>query len=397
MGKGCGYPKWSACDYGCMQTKIESVLYSDGFCHEVSRQKRPCHIGACARSDPCRVPFIVHIILAFHGGSLVMWTHISEEMLALALANVVGMQSKDELFTAGDVHVVAALPWHQDTDSESVDVRNVSEHLYSEDFNSVRLGIKVVVEVSIFNPSSAGTNSTTTQLDDSEGDGDSPITVMIQNITDRLRGRKRSAVCASSDLYRLAQSALRAKDVLRHDRFMSSLMEELKSSGEQNAKAAFGQIDGLSPVASKSSVVSVWLIRTGIEDEINYFGPQKPISVRVLVFVQNMVFLSFIFFAVMVVWGCCLSLYEYATGRQHQNKRRNRYIVSFLRGQQPYALVTRDEECINPNDVEDSLLRGTRSAVQLTHRMPAYKLTVPKKRPTRYGVNGAGHSMSVNR
>jgi hypothetical protein len=307
--------------------------------------------------------------------------------LAIALENVVGMRSEHELFTAGDVHIVAALPWYQDTDADSFDAQNYSGDFYSEDFNSVRLGIKVVAEISIFNPLSSGSNATTLFAPEFDGENDSPLSSMFQNFTDRLRGRKPKLTCASTDLYSLAQSALKAKEVLRSHRFMISLIEELKSMGDSVGRVAFGPINSPTYDITKSSILSVWLIRTGIDEEINYFGPQKPITVKVIVFIQNMVFLSFVFFLGLVLWGGCTSLYEYLSGRPHPIKRRNRYIISFLRGQQPYAIVPREEEAPpNPNDVEDSLLRGSRGAQpELTHRR-SYKLTVPKKR-LRYGNN----------
>jgi hypothetical protein len=53
----CAAATWSACDYTCTQTKINSVLMSDGKCHEEGSLEvtRPCHVQACGRSDPCRV------------------------------------------------------------------------------------------------------------------------------------------------------------------------------------------------------------------------------------------------------------------------------------------------------------------------------------------------------
>lgn len=59
----CGGATWSACDYSCTQTRINTILMTDGKCY-VERAlefTRPCHIQACGRSDPCRVPFVVHV------------------------------------------------------------------------------------------------------------------------------------------------------------------------------------------------------------------------------------------------------------------------------------------------------------------------------------------------
>jgi hypothetical protein len=65
----CAAATWSACDYTCTQTKINSVLMSDGNCHdeESLEVNRPCHVQACGRSDPCRVRFYLASIFSLLG------------------------------------------------------------------------------------------------------------------------------------------------------------------------------------------------------------------------------------------------------------------------------------------------------------------------------------------
>ncbi len=71
---------WSACDVSCTQTKLNSILMSDGKCHEdkTLQTTRPCHVQSCGRSDPCRVPFVVHAIIKIRGAVASHWTkHVS--------------------------------------------------------------------------------------------------------------------------------------------------------------------------------------------------------------------------------------------------------------------------------------------------------------------------------
>ena len=64
----CGTATWSACDYSCSQTRINTVLMNDGKCYveKALEFSRPCHVQACGRSDPCRVPFVVHVSVVFY-------------------------------------------------------------------------------------------------------------------------------------------------------------------------------------------------------------------------------------------------------------------------------------------------------------------------------------------
>lgn len=80
---------WSACDISCRQTKVESVLMNDGKCHEEKslQATRDCHVQACGRADPCRVPFVVHAIMKIRGGVAGHWNkHVSVRKLGFAFA-----------------------------------------------------------------------------------------------------------------------------------------------------------------------------------------------------------------------------------------------------------------------------------------------------------------------
>ena len=117
----CGGGTWSACGYTCSQTRINSVLMNDGKCHEekASEFTRPCHVQACGRSDPCRVPFVVHAILKMRGVVASRWNKQAEELFADAFAAAVNGERKSNelLFEPGDVSVLSASPWRASDDT----------------------------------------------------------------------------------------------------------------------------------------------------------------------------------------------------------------------------------------------------------------------------------------
>merc|ERR1712032_1189381 len=85
----CGDTFWTSCDYNCTQSRLQASLRTDGICAEVSRRVRSCHKNACGRSDPCRVPFIVHAIFVFRKVQLSQWSKESEDVLIEALTKSV--------------------------------------------------------------------------------------------------------------------------------------------------------------------------------------------------------------------------------------------------------------------------------------------------------------------
>lgn len=291
----CGDSGWSACDYGCMQTRISSRLFSDGTCRQVSRQRRKCHIGACARSDPCRVPYIVHTVLAFRGGSVLKWTEASKDLLAEAIVRASGNFTSNELFSVADIHVVVALPWYKDQDEidSLYDSSQNKERDYSEQFNAVKLGVKVVIEISMYNPLADAANRTNHDEDfhDSVEPGEG-FTSVLQNLPDRIRGRKPKVVCRNEELFAVAKRALEVKEILRHDKFMENLVDTIKETTGLQQRIVFGATNLQLPDDYGSRILSVWTIRTGIEamDEINYFGTwtcelmQKLVAHRTLSF-----------------------------------------------------------------------------------------------------------------
>jgi len=133
--KQCGYRTWGSCSSSCTQTKLISFIdKSDGECHEVSSVTRECHIGSCARDDPCKIPFRVHAVFGFRGGDADGWSEESEEYFVTGLANMI------DGVLPGDIGVLMVTAWHDNV--ELFDSYN--------DLSDESLGLKVVVEINIF-------------------------------------------------------------------------------------------------------------------------------------------------------------------------------------------------------------------------------------------------------
>jgi hypothetical protein len=276
--------------------------------------------------------------------------------------------SEEQLFTVGDVNIVTALPWYQDQDEfDKLDTdSNKMKKDYGNDFNAVSLGIKVVVEISMFNHFADNKNRTT-QAADGLDDGVSlgPLSSVLKNITDRMRSRKPQATCFQEELYPLARLALKAKEHLQYSVFMQTLIGELKKTGEREDRSTFGPLSSSTYNASESRILSAWTIRTGIEDEINYFGPRKPFAVKAVAFLQNAALLFVFVVALMALWSGFLTAYEWYTIRFHNNG----LIKSALKV--PYRTICPAED---HDYVEDCILIG---GIELPNR---HKLTKPKKR-----------------
>jgi len=240
----CGGGTWSACDYTCSQTRINSVLMNDGKCHEEKALEftRPCHVQACGRSDPCRVPFVVHAILKMRGVVASRWNKQAEELFADAFAAAVNgkRKSNELLFEPGDVNVLNASPWRASDDAMFGETAVTEEE--DED-----LGMQFVVEASIFN-----FNAELPQLEERKA---VPL----------------AATCRDSDLRPLADTALQVHKELGRENFAVSLVEAMKKEvnqqiGQGNHVSAFTYIfeDGAN-LAEKSKVVTSWTIKTDIK------------------------------------------------------------------------------------------------------------------------------------
>jgi hypothetical protein len=108
--KKCGNSLWGPCDYGCTQVRIKSVAHSDGICHEESpRESRPCHIGACARSQsmPRPLPCSHCLWLSLGVNYLTLDSRWSALLGSLASA-AQDMRRQMNITEAGDVNVFCA-------------------------------------------------------------------------------------------------------------------------------------------------------------------------------------------------------------------------------------------------------------------------------------------------
>jgi len=245
----CGAVTWSACDYTCSQTKVESVMMSDGKCHEEKNADggkgqvtRPCHVQACGRSDPCRVPFVVHAILKVRGAVASRWTKQAEEIFTDAYASIMNERilPLTRLFGPGDVVVLNASPWRASDDT----IFGTSSLENGED---EELGMQLVVEVSLFNPNA--------ELQ--------PVSVLLN------RGAGKEiplATCHERDLQPLASKASSIHKKLAQKNFIYLVVEEMKKnkSLEESQSSPFYYTFEDRKLARASQVVTSWTIKTDI-------------------------------------------------------------------------------------------------------------------------------------
>jgi Eukaryotic aspartyl protease len=278
--RGCGDTLWSTCDYGCTQTRLKSIAYTDGTCHEVSRENRTCHIGACARSDPCRVPFLVHAIFVFPGASASLWNDRTEDNFIAALTLAASKSNSTLLFGEGDVDLLLAIPWHPDEDDPD---------MLPGDGHTGTQGLKVVLEISIYNHQAAFGNSTQSALATSDSRVKGVFGTSIANKTGD--GSIVRDKCVSSNLFDLASQVVVLKNQVLSSRvFMDRLLQELQTTETQfthnYVQSPFVPLFHNASMASASHLLSAWIVRTLIPDEVNYLGPPRPMWLRVVAVVH---------------------------------------------------------------------------------------------------------------
>jgi hypothetical protein len=327
----CGDSYWSACDTSCLQSRIVSTwgrrdynvesIGNNNACVEVSRQSRSCHIDACGRSDPCRVPFLVHAIFALKSGDAEKWSpralDFFQRALFLAAHNLDPSQEQSNeerfLFQPGDVDVMLVRPWQIDPDDVEVEEKPDETATSSDspqgtgaEESSGRdgiVGIELVVQISIFNAKAHTIPPSSRQpTEDDDAHGDSapsrppPLRRMtgianstsesdqrrylLQEIGDMVRNmtifqRARTApesTCNESDLYRLAKDAVMlATSVFQQPDFVLILIDTVEEL--EAADAALTKDDSpFLPVYERarniraSHLVSAWTVGTQIYD-----------------------------------------------------------------------------------------------------------------------------------
>lgn len=371
----CGDSFWSACDYACMQSRIVSIPYTDGLCHETSRQTRQCHIGACARSDPCRVPFLVHAVLGFRGADVMKWSMQSEDDFVAALTKASSDLYPRKLFDEGDVNVLAVLPWYaDDTGQSSSTSRGTSQEPDTQ-------GIKIVLEIAIFNARAKG-NSTWLTMHEKERDpAEGTLANIMRNITARFGTGDRKSICLNDDLFRLAKQALTLKkDVLKHEELVPKIVARLSQldshSHLQQYSSPFQGLFEEALYVTDSRLLSVWSIRTEIDEDINFYGPPRPWWFRVLALAHTVAFAFIAFMLLSTVWSVSTACCEAAKSETPSSPFR---ILTPRSPRHRYASLSPLDE-----DAEDAIMGSGSSNLELTVHSSGLKRygggTTPKKR-----------------
>lgn len=296
----CGDTYWSACDFKCRQTRIESSLFTDGNCHEVHLISRPCHKDACGRLDPCRIPFVVHVIFAFRGVYSSDWSKRDENIFTESVVRTFRVLAPDNpnLFDVGDIKIILVRPWLAGDDVES---------LASFDDENDELGVKVVAQISIFNSDANSPMRAESPSASPEKDVVSKADLRLRNGTGSLEGAMPPMVCNDSELFTLAKRArLVAYDIPAISGFMTQILGDIISlEGERGAEreSAFSPLLREPKLAYKSRLLSSWTIRTDVDDEINYFGPPEPFFFTVLRYVHHIALITFCASLFVFMWG----------------------------------------------------------------------------------------------
>lgn len=229
---------------------------SDGKCHEVKdeRSQRSCHTEYCGISDPCVIPFVVHLILAFRGIDNNLWDKVAESSVIEAFASSVKDARGHAMFESTDVELLMTSPWSE----EVLDANGASTGEMSQ-----VIGTKAVIEVHIHNP-----NAFISEIDADIIDPPDNIHPKVPlMLTRKHKAAQKDAECKSSDLFELAQKAHEIHDILGRDEFMKGMVKSLQSI---SASIAGGGSQVLSPLVTnqdnveKSRVVSSWTIKTAI-------------------------------------------------------------------------------------------------------------------------------------
>lgn len=337
----CGDSSWGACDINCKQVRIKSLAFTDGICHEIHRETRACHIDACARSDSCRVPYIVHTVIGLRGASLSKWSDETQDIFSKALVSVVMNKTGLPLFDEGDIDILTALPWYDD----DIDMERKANQKGGE-----RAGFRIVAEIAVFNEAlhePSGIESSTRSFHEKdEGSVDD--------------------ICNPDALYSSAKRALRIKKVFRDEDFMIQFVEEMKRLIEPNMDSVFKSLFGNSFRPYDDSIVLAWTISTTIDDEINYFGPQSPYVATLYFILRISTIISTTILIILTLWSATVTCYQYFHSHGWM-------IRSFM---QYRTVNTSEDPCL----AEEQAMRGLATRNTSTFGFRRHKLTTPKKR-----------------
>jgi len=255
----CSGASWGACLETCHQAKVSGTFMSDGRCHEdqSKREERECHTEYCGISDPCLIPFVVHVILAFRGVDHSMWNKEAESIVIDAFSDSVKNRKHTQIFEPSDVELLMVSPWHQEVldDFSSTTTGEMSE----------LLGTKIVMEVHMYNENAIVPNGSMEEgshRNDLVGDLSQKMSTMLRS---KMNSRQHSE-CKSSDIFELAQKAHEIHFVLADDDFMRNLGESLKKhpNVDQQTPSAFSPMLTENRFVEESIVFSSWTIKTEV-------------------------------------------------------------------------------------------------------------------------------------
>lgn len=324
----CGDNLWGSCEASCMQEKIVSVLMSDGICHEDKkmRKRRPCHVDACGRSDPCRVPFVVHAVLGFRGANPQFWSRTSQDEFIDAFSLAVDFNSEDgdELIGPGDVKVLSALPWFD-----------------NDDPNRKPLGLKMIVEISVYNENAKLPRGFTydpiteekAEVFEVNATAHTPNSMDAAfNIIDNVKHvwdewTRPLATCEASDIQPLGKNALDIHVELERPKFMTELLSLLRQLNEVSKYASpFAPIFRNMAFAEDSKVLTSWTIKTEIDGGTLHEHPISSLKgmngTSIVQYITNGPFLILV--VGLLFFVCCCGMCFGArccAGRGHNNKQ----------------------------------------------------------------------------
>jgi len=246
----CPDEGWSSCQHSCEQSKITSKLGPDGECHVGNVATRICHIDNCGRSDPCRVPFVVHAILLFASVDASDWTKRDEDILVESFATAVNAEreSGDELFGPGDIKIKSVSKWSA-----------VDDEFYSGNVNS---GMKIVLEVAIYNDKAVLPSQTNVE----NNSGTKSVLDKGKDLAHVITGPERAA-CKESDTYPLSHTALNVHLEFEKAEFMATVIANIREFGRDFlGESVFAPLRDEGASVDQSTVLTSWTMKNEVSD-----------------------------------------------------------------------------------------------------------------------------------
>ena len=361
-GQTCSRATWGACLETCRQAKVSATFMSDGRCHEdkSKREERECHTEYCGIADPCLIPVVVHVILAFRGVDHSTWNEEAEITLIDAFSEAVKNSKGQQIFKPSDVEILMASPWHRD----ALDFGATASSEMSE-----TLGTKVVMEVHMYNDNAikAKVSPAEEGLEGSEllaGDLSQKISTMLRS----KMNTQHLSECKSSDIFELAQKAHEIHFVLAEDDFMRILGGALTQHSYviDSKPSTFYLMVEDSELVENSIVFSSWTIKTEVGGGSVYDHQLDPYPGAIHYVRVTPAYLGFLDFST-VAYLILPLLVAYIAKRRKDEKEENARSLSLNPSAvtfypKPFEIVKRNhsnESVLTRNKSRQSLLRET--------------------------------------